>query len=99
MNKEFTFEHEDELKSTNIKFNLSLMQNSHDEEICPLDSVIIVSDVKVCSLSLNDEELIKKIYEEISEEIGKNVVPQKSVRNLFTKNFVDSLYQTNSRNT
>lgn len=85
MNKEFTFEHEDELKTGNIKFNLSLMQNQYDIDVCPLDSVIIVSDVKVCSLTLDKEELIKKIYEEISEEIGKNVVPQKSVRNLFAK--------------
>jgi len=85
MNKEFTFEHENTNKIGNVKFNLSLMQNEYEIGICPLDSVIIVSDVKICSLSLNNEELIKKIYEEISEELGKNVVPQKSVRNLFRK--------------
>lgn len=85
INKEFTFDHEDEIKTGNIKFNLSLMQNQYEIDVCPLDSVIIVSDVKICNLSLDKEKLIKKIYEEISEELGKNVVPQKSVRNLFAK--------------
>ena len=85
MNKEFTFEHESEVKKGNIKFNLSMIQTESDEESCPLDSVIVVSDVKICSLNLDDEALVSKIYDEISKELGKEVFSQKSVRNLFVK--------------
>ena len=85
LNKEFSFEHEETTKIGNIKFNLSLMQNKYELDVCPIDSIVIVSDVKVCSLAFDKEELIKKIYEDLSAELGKNVVPQKSVRNLFAK--------------
>ena len=83
--KEFSFEHEGETKVGNVKFNLSLMQNQEQIQSCPLDSVVIVSDVKVCNLTLNNESLIKEVYESISKEVGKKVNPQKSVRNLFAK--------------
>ena len=83
--KEFTFEHNGENKIGNIKFNLSLMQNNEQIQNCPLDSVVIVSDVKVCNLTLDNESLIKEVYESISKETGKKVNPQKSVRNLFAK--------------
>lgn len=83
--KEFTFEHNGENKIGNVKFNLSLMQNNEQIQNCPLDSVVIVSDVKVCNLTLDNESLIKEVYESISKEIGKKVNPQKSVRNLFAK--------------
>ena len=85
INKEFKFEHEGEVKNGNIKFNLSMMQTETDEKSCPLDSVILVSDVKICSLNLDDETLVSKIYDEISKELGKEVFSQKSVRNLFVK--------------
>ena len=32
----------DEIKTANINFNLSLMQNSTDVASCPLDGVIVV---------------------------------------------------------
>jgi len=85
ISKEFTFEHTGETKIGNVKFNLSLMQNNDQIQNCPLDSVVIVSDVKVCNLTLDNESLIKEVYESISKETGKKVNPQKSVRNLFAK--------------
>ena len=71
ISKEFTFEHNGETKIGNVKFNLSLMQNNDQIQNCPLDSVVIVSDVKVCNLTLDNESLIKEVYESISKETGK----------------------------
>ena len=75
----------DEIKTANINFNLSLMQNSADIASCPLDGVIVVSGVKVCDLKYDKEEIIKKVYAKISDEVGSEIAPQTSVRNLFTK--------------
>jgi hypothetical protein len=75
----------DEIKNANINFNLSLMQNSADIVSCPLDGVIVVSGVKVCDLKYDKEEIIKKVYAKISDEVGSEIAPQTSVRNLFTK--------------
>jgi hypothetical protein len=75
----------DEIKNANINFNLSLMQNSADIASCPLDGVIVVSGVKVCDLKYDKEEIIKKVYAKISDEVGSEIAPQTSVRNLFTK--------------
>ena len=75
----------DEIKTANINFNLSLMQNSTDVALCPLDGVIVVSGVKVCDLKYDKEEIIKKVYAKISDELGSKIAPQTSVRNLFNK--------------
>ena len=75
----------DEIKTANINFNLSLMQNNADIESCPLDGIILVSGVKVCDLKYDKEEIIKEVYAKISNELGKEIAPQTSVRNLFNK--------------
>ena len=75
----------DEIKTANINFNLSLMQNSADVAACPLDGVIVVSGVKICDLNYDKENIIKEVYEKISNEVGDKVAPQASVKNLFNK--------------
>ena len=75
----------DEIKTANINFNLSLMQNSTDVASCPLDGVIVVSGVKICDLKYDKEEIIKEVYAKISDELGSEIAPQTSVRNLFNK--------------
>ncbi len=75
----------DEIKTANINFNLSLMQNNADIASCPLDGIILVSGVKVCDLKYDKEEIIKEVYAKISNELGKEIAPQTSVRNLFNK--------------
>jgi len=85
LTKEFVYEHENKEKTGKVKFNLSLLQSQYEESICPIDSVIIISDVKVCEFSFDDERVIKKIYEDISSELGKDILPQKAIRNLFRK--------------
>ena len=75
----------DEIKTANINFNLSLMQNGADVASCPLDGVIVVSGVKICDLKYDKENIIKEVYEKISNEVGDDIAPQTSVKNLFNK--------------
>jgi hypothetical protein len=80
-----TFEYEMGGKKTSeVSLNLSLIQNQDEGDACPLDSMIVVSDVKICNLALNREDLVVEIYKRISKDVGRQILPQKAVRSMFS---------------
>lgn len=63
----FEYEMDGEVKTSSVKFNLTLVRNKRERKRCNLSGVAVVSDVKICNLTV--------------DKLGG--APQKSVRNLF----------------
>ena len=85
INKSFDYEIDGEIKKGSVKFNLSLLQNQNDEQTCTLDSTIIVSDVKICDFTLNNQKIIKKVLEDLSKESEKEIKLSDGVLSLFSR--------------
>jgi hypothetical protein len=81
--KSFDYIVGDDIRTATVKFNLSLLTNDYQRKNSPMDSVQIVSSVKVHNLELSRSSIIDSIYEDISEASSKVVKPQAAVLKLF----------------
>lgn len=83
LNQKFKYTINGEEKESNIEFKLSMIKDRESIKGHPLQNVEIISQVKICDFHLSDQSLIEKIYQDISEELGEEVVVQNTVLNLF----------------
>lgn len=81
--KSFDYDLYGETKTSEIEFKLSMIKDRSLIENHPLQGIEIISQVKICDFNLSDNNLIEKVYKNISEKEGKDIAVQSNVLNLF----------------
>lgn len=82
--REFKYMNAGVEETAKIKFNLSLLQTKLDEQLCKLDSLAVISDVKVCDFTLSNQKILDEIEKELFES-GEVESLSESILGLFPK--------------
>ena len=83
INKRFYYEIDEEVRVSEVQFNLSLVKTRSLLDKHPVKNVEIISNVKICNLSLGDPELLQHTYEVLSKKHGEIIEIESEVVNLF----------------
>ena len=59
------------IKQSKFTYNLSVVSEQALKDICPLDGIDVISEVKICPFKLDNNSLLEEICEEIRTETGK----------------------------
>ncbi|MBP02716.1 MAG: hypothetical protein CMM25_07895 [Rhodospirillaceae bacterium] len=65
---DFSFDHFGEWKASDVQFKISILSDRSSLSEHQVKGLEVISEVRVCSFSLSDAELIDKIYDEIMHE-------------------------------
>ena len=93
LKKTVAFEYVDgdgETKESEIKFNISKVNDMKELKDSNVKSLDIISDVKICTFNLDNKEIIKDLYEKISKSERDEISIEAQVLHKFN-NLVDEL--------
>lgn len=83
--REFEYDYYGEKRTSNIEFRLSLIYNRGLIKNHPLKNIEIISKVKICSLSLSDQDLIESTLEWLEKKNKEEIKDRDKIYNIFNK--------------
>ena len=83
--KKFKYNINGERRESEVTIQLNIIHRRKFYKGSPIKDVSIISQVRVCSLRLDDDEVLKRVFQAISEERGEDIPYKRNILTPYNK--------------